>query len=142
MKGGFTLLELVLVVTLLGLTLAEGIPAARRLSDRLAVAGAREAVVGVFHQARMEAVARGGARIVLRASPAGVDLWSGGALRSALDLAEDFGVEMTLSGGKDRGELEFDPMGLGRIASRTIDFTRESAVAGLVISSLGRVTRK
>lgn len=141
-RGGFTLLELITVVTILGLALAEGLPAARRIMDGMAVAGAREAVVGVFHNARAEAVARGGARIVLRASTTVVELWSGGALRSSLDLTEDLGVTMTLSAGADLREVEYDPLGLGRVASLTIVFTRGSAESGLVVSSLGRVTRR
>jgi prepilin-type N-terminal cleavage/methylation domain-containing protein len=141
-RSGFTLLELVTVVFLLGLALAEGLPAARNLKDRMAVVGAREAVVGVFHRARMEAVARGGARIVLVVSPPGVELWSAGARRSALDLAEGFDVEMALSTGRERAEIGFDPLGLGRVASQTLVFTRNGAEAGLVVSSFGRVTRR
>jgi len=140
--SGFTLLELVTVVTILGLALAGGLPAARGVLDRMAVAGAREAVIGVFHQARMEAIARGGSRVGLRASTAEVELWSGGALRASLDLAQDFGISMDLSGGWDLREVEYDPLGLGRVASLTIGITRGSAEAGLVVSSLGRVTRR
>jgi prepilin-type N-terminal cleavage/methylation domain-containing protein len=141
-RRGFTLLELVTVVTLVGLALAEALPAARALMDRMAVVGAREATVGVFHRARMEAVARGGARIVLVASPAAVELWSDGTLHLGLDLAGDFGIEMTLSAGREVAEIGFDPLGLGRVASQTLTFTREEARAGLVVSSFGRVTRR
>lgn len=141
-RRGFTLLELVTVVTLVGLALAEALPAARTLMDRMAVVGAREAAMGVFHRARMEAVARGGARMVLVASPAAVELWSDGNLRLGLDLAGEFGIEMTLSAGGEVAEIGFDPLGLGRVASQTLTFTREKARAGLVVSSLGRVTRR
>jgi len=110
--------------------------------DRMAVVGARESVVGVFHRARMEAVSRGGARVVLRASTPGVELWSGGALRSVQELGADFAVELTLS--RYRGEVEviFDPLGLGRIASQTLVFSRGRAEARLVVSSYGRVRRE
>lgn len=141
-ERGFTLLELVTVVTLLGLGLAEALPAARNLLNRMAVVGAREATVGVFHRARMEAVARGGARIVLEASPAALELWSGGDLQSSINLAEEFGVEMALSSGRERAEIGFDPLGLGRVASQTLVFDRNGAEAGLVVSSFGRVTRR
>lgn len=141
-ERGFTLLELVTVVTLMGVVLAEGLPAARNLMDRMAVVGAREAVVGVFHRARMEAVARGGARIVLVASPAGLEVWSGGALRSAVDLEEEFGVDLTLSSGDALAEIGFDALGLGRVASQTLIFDRNGTESGLVVSSFGRVTRR
>lgn len=141
-ERGFTLLELVTVLALIGLGLAEAVPAARNLLDRMAVVGAREAVVGVFHRARMEAVARGGARIVLLASPARIELWSSGALRSAIDLGEEFEVEVALSSGRDLAEIGFDPLGLGRVASQTLTFDRNGTEAGLVVSSFGRVTRR
>jgi len=140
--GGFTLLEVVTVVALLGLLLTTAMPAGRDLVDRMAVASAREAVVGIFHDARMEALARGEARIVLVASPPRAELWSAGILRSSTSLDREFGVEMILSRNRDRAELFFDAMGLGRVASQTIRFSRSDAAAGLVVSPLGRVTRQ
>jgi hypothetical protein len=136
------LLELVTVLTIIGLALGGAFPAASHLRDRMAVVGARESVVGVFHQARMDAVALGGARIELLVSPPRVVLWAGGALRSATNLEEELDVEMTLSGGRDQVEIFFDPLGLGRVASQTIRFTRNGAESGLVVSSYGRVTRE
>jgi len=139
---GFTILELITVVTLVGMSIATALPAAQALFDRMAVLGARESAVGVFHRARMEAVARGGARILLRSSPASIELWSGDFLLSVSALGETLGVEMTLSSGGDRAEIAFDPLGLGQIASQTLLFKRDAAEAGLVVSSLGRVTRR
>jgi hypothetical protein len=108
----------------------------------MAVLGARESALGLFHRARMEAVARGGARILLRSSPASIELWSGDSLVSVSTPGEAYGVEMALSSGRDRAELAFDPLGLGQIASQTLLFRRDLAEAGLVISSFGRVTRR
>ena len=78
---GFSLPELVLVMTIIGLALGGALPAASHLRDRLAVVGARESMVGIFHKARLEAVAFGGASIVLRVSPPEAELWAAGALR-------------------------------------------------------------
>jgi prepilin-type N-terminal cleavage/methylation domain-containing protein len=139
---GFSLPELVLVMTILGLALGGALPAATRLRDRLAVVGARESVVGIFHRARIEAVAFGGASIVLRVSPPGAELWAAGALRSSVPLGGDLDVDMTLSSGRERVEILFDALGLGRVASQTIRFMRNGSRSGLVVSSLGRVTRE
>jgi prepilin-type N-terminal cleavage/methylation domain-containing protein len=139
---GFSLPELVLVMTIVGLALGGALPAASHLRDRLAVVGARESMVGIFHRARIEAVAFGGASIVLRVSPPGAELWAGGVLRSSVRLGGDLEVEMTLSSGRERVELLFDALGLGRVASQTIRFSRNGSRSGLVVSSLGRVTRE
>jgi prepilin-type N-terminal cleavage/methylation domain-containing protein len=141
-RDGFSLLELVLVMSIVGLALGGALPAASSLRDRMAVVGARESVVGIFHKGRIEAVAFGGASIVLRVSPPGAELWSGGALRSVVPLDGDSGVEMTLSSGRERVEIFFDALGLGRVASQTIRFVRNGSRSGLVVSSLGRVIRE
>jgi len=138
---GFTLLELMTVLALLGVVLAGGLKKTSRMRDRLAVASARESVVGVFHRARMEAVASGGARIRLSASSASVQLWSGGVRRSDLGVGDVFGVQMSLSGGRDEAEIRLDALGLGRVASQTIRMQRGMAEARLVVSSYGRLTR-
>ena len=139
--AGFTLLELVTVVTLLGLALAQLVPAARRQLDRMAVLGAREEVAGLFHQARMEAVARGGASLILTSLPPRVELRQGDELLASGDLGGEYGITLTLSGGRTEATLLFDALGLGRVASQTLRFFRGEAEALLVVSSLGRVTR-
>lgn len=140
--GGFTLIELVAAITILGLALGGALPAASHLRDRMAVLGARESVAGIFHRARMEAVAYGGARVVLTVSPPRAELWASGILQFATAPGEELGVEMSLSGGRSRVEILLDPLGLGRVASQTIRFSRNGSEAGLVISSFARLTRR
>jgi len=48
---------------------------------------------------------------------------------------------LALSGERARATLLLDALGLGRVASQTLTFSRGEARALLVISSLGRVTR-
>ena len=139
--GGFTLLELVIVLALVGLVVSVLTPLAASLGDRMAVQAARESVVGVFHRARLEAVSVGESRIVLTAAPARVELWSGGILRSAVGLGKDFGVHMELSGDGEGAEIRFGALGLGRVASQTIRFSRGAVQKTLVVSSYGRVAR-
>ncbi len=141
-RSGFTLLELITVVTLLALTLSELLPAARRSWDRFAVVGAREEVVGLFHRARLEAVARGGASVTLSADPPRVEIWAGGELLDASSLDQEYDVALLLSRERARVEIHFDPLGLGRVASQTLRFARGEAEAVLVVSSFGRMTRR
>jgi prepilin-type N-terminal cleavage/methylation domain-containing protein len=139
---GFTLLELITVITLLGLLLGRTLPAGRRLQDRMAVIGAREAVVGLFHRARSEAIARGGATLALTVEPSGVRLLTGTTTLEEEDLEGGYGVSLGLSRGRKEGTLTFDALGLGRVSSLTLVFSRGDASAQLVISSYGRITRQ
>lgn len=139
---GFTLLELLTVMTLLGLALGEVFPAGKRLLDRMAVLGAREAAVGQFHRARMEAVARGSVRLLVETSPPTMRIETGAP--SVVIEEVTFGNRVELKLTRDRGEvtLTFDAMGLGRVASQTLRFSRGTEQAELVVSSFGRVTRR
>jgi hypothetical protein len=139
--AGYTILELLTVLVLLGLVLAALLTSARRQVDRMAVLGAREEVAGLFHRARSEAIARGGARILLTAEPARVELWAGEGVLALARLTDEYGVVLALSSGRPEVELTFDALGLGRVASQTLRFARGGAEVRLVVSSLGRVAR-
>jgi len=140
--SGFTLLELSTALFLMGLCLAFLLPAARRQRDRTAVLGAREEVAGMFHQARFEAVTRGGATVALKTAPAAAVLSAGGEVVAQVAIWEEYRVSLSLSRGGSETELSFDPLGLGRVSSQTLRFVRGDAEAGLVVSSYGRVVRK
>jgi prepilin-type N-terminal cleavage/methylation domain-containing protein len=138
---GYTLLELITVLTLLGLVTTVLLSAARHQLDRMAVLGAREEVAGLFHRARAEAIARGGARLFLEADPASAVLSAGDEVLARAHLKAEYGVALTLSSSRPEADLSFDALGLGRVASQTLRFARGRAEVRLVVSSLGRVTR-
>jgi type II secretory pathway pseudopilin PulG len=139
----FTILEILALLAVLGSTLAVSLPAARHQLDRTAVLAAREEVAGLFHRARAEAVARGGASLLLSADPPVVELAGGQELLARCRLEDQYGARltMTLSGGRMEAALRFDALGLGRVASQTIRFSRGEAEAVLVVSSYGRLAR-
>lgn len=142
LSSGFTLLELVVALFLLGLAVAQLIPAARHQLHRMAVLGAREEVAGLLHRARGEAVARGGAEIILTSAPPLVELIASGDTLERVDLEESYGVSLGLSRDRSQARLVFGPLGLGRVASQTLRFLRGREEARLVVSSLGRVARR
>lgn len=137
---GHTLLELVVVLSLLGLVAAVAVGVGRAQADALAVQVAREEVAGLLREARGAARAHGGARVIWEA---------GGPV--TLRVAEDsvlrryhpgvHGVEVRSGGARDGGELVYGPLGLGRAASLTLEFRRGRAARSLVVSSYGRVRR-
>jgi hypothetical protein len=108
----------------------------------MAVLGAREEVVALLHRAREEAIARGGSELVLRAVPPGVELLSGADTLARSGLEKAYGVTLGLSGDRAEARLVFGALGLGLVSSQTLRFGRGEVEARLVVSSLGRVTKK
>jgi prepilin-type N-terminal cleavage/methylation domain-containing protein len=138
---GFTLMELAVVMALLGLTISHLLSTARSQSDRMAVLGAREELVGLLHRARTEAISRGGAEVVLSSSPPSAELLSREETLARTSIGESYGVTLGLSRGRAEVRLSFGPLGLGLVSSQTLQITKGEAEAFLVVSSLGRVTR-
>lgn len=143
MDRGLTIVELLLFLALLSLGTASLLPVVRHQRDRLAVAGAREAVAGAIARGRSDARARGGATVVIRVSPPGarVEWEEGGAAVLEADL-RPFGVEVDLGKGVTEARLRYDALGVGRVASRTVVFRRGRAEGALVVASYGRVSRR
>jgi len=141
-RFGFTLVELVFVLTLMGIGVACLLPAARIQRDRLAVLGAREELAGLFHRTRAEAVARGGAILSLLAASSSASIVAEADTLVRSELQAIYGVTMALSGGRGEAGLVFGPLGLGRVASQTIRLRRGTAEARLIVSSLGRIVRE
>ena len=140
MRAAFTLPELVLVLTLMGIAGTALLPGARAASDRLAVTSARESVAGLVARARTEAMLHGGAVLRLRASDGRAWVEVGDSAVVARALSGEFGVTMEL-GVTGEAELAFDALGLGRRASRTVVLRRGRAEARVVIAAYGRAVR-
>jgi type II secretory pathway pseudopilin PulG len=139
---GFTVVELTALLCILTLLLAAAAPRIRFQLDRLAVTAARDEVMGLFHQARGEAVARGGSTLRATTEPPTLALVSDGETLASTDLRTQFGVSLDLPRGRPEVALRFDPLGLGRVASQTLRLSRGEAEALLVVSSFGRVRRE
>ena len=134
-------MELAVVIALLGLAVSHLLSTARSQSDRMAVLGAREELVGLLHRAGTEAISRGGAEVVLSSLPPSAELLSGEDTLARAPIGEAYGVALGLSRGRAKVRLRFGPLGLGLVASQTLHITKGEAEAFLVVSSLGRVTR-
>jgi type II secretory pathway pseudopilin PulG len=138
---GHTLIELLFVLLLFGVTTASFAPYARRQRDRALVIGAREAVVGLFAEARTAAIESGGASLRIVADPARAEVISSARILRTAAVAEDFRVDVSL-GGSPTVEIAYDALGLGRVASQTIRFTRGADATELIVSGYGRVRRR
>ena len=138
-RAGTTFVELTLVLALLGILLGIVTPATQRWRDVLAVRAARDELAAGIAGARATAAAVGGAALILDrgsgifwvATPAGAG--------PATDLRARYGVHIEGPGGIV--ELQYDGLGIGRLANRSIRLRRGRAEAGVVISAYGRVRR-
>lgn len=143
-SSGFTLLELMAVLAIVGVLLGMGTPLWRSTADRWAVRTVRDGTASALRRTRLEARRWGGARLeidagagrlrVYRTSPDSV-LWED-------DRLAELRVDLTLPRNALRTTLHFDGLGLGVVASRTLVFRRGAAEARLVVSSRGRGTRR
>ena len=140
--SGFTMVEMISVLALLGLGLATLLPAARRQLDRMSVLAVREEVVGLLHRARQEAISRGGSELVLNTQPPSAWLLVSSDTLFLVPLGEDGDVTLLLSRNRVEARLHFGPLGLGRVSSQTLRFGKGEEEASLVVSALGRVVRR
>lgn len=140
MRQGTTLLELATVLLLLGLASVVALPVGRRLSDRMAVVSAREALAGLVAEARTMALTHGGASVHFERRPDRAWYETAGIPRRTVQLEGEFGVAMLVARSLPL-EVRFDGLGLGQVASTTVRFQKGDAAAGLTLSSYGRVRR-
>lgn len=103
---------------------------------------AREAMVGLVAETRLEAMSVGEARLRVSADSAVAAVASADSTLRRVDFGAEYRVGIRLSGVRSSAELEFDALGLGRMAGQTIRFSRGEAVAEVVVSGYGRVRRR
>jgi Tfp pilus assembly protein FimT len=142
MRTGITLIELVIVLAVTSVGLSLLVPAARSWSDRLAVVGAREALVGLLASTRARALAEGGASLVIDEASGSAWIQDARGTRDSVSLVRDFHTSMELVGSRVRSELRFDALGIGRVASQQIIFRKRASQARVVLSAYGGVSRR
>ena len=138
---GYTLIELLFVLTLLAVGASALVPTARRLADVASVTVAREDVVAVLSEARARAMTTGGSTVTILTDPARLRT-SPSASIDGLLLDDTGRLELELGGGRDSTEIRFDALGIGRFANETIVLRRGDASAAVIVSSFGRVRRR
>ena len=136
-RCGYTIVELLVVLTIMAITLAVALPRAHRMLDGIAVHAAASDVATLLATARVLALA-GHASVAVD-----VDSVSG-ALHvrrgTELLLARNVGTLHGVSLGRTRDSLTYDGRGLGRGAANLSVIVRRGAVADTIfVSRLGRV---
>ena len=143
---GFTLLELMIGLAIIGLMTLTAIPSIQRIGDRAQVKSARTAMVNHLAAAR-QAAQHGGRLVVFKVS--GGRAWSEGEPRvvaafgstrdtigAMVNLATEFQVTVTST----LDSVVFDPKGFGTGAGR-VRLSRGAARDSVVVTGLGSVVR-
>ena len=143
---GFTLLELMIGLAIIGLMTLTALPAITRIGDRAQVKSARTAMVNHLAAAR-QAAQHGGRLVVFKVS--GGRLWSEGEPRvvavlgstrdtigAMVNLATEFRVTVTST----LDSVVFDPKGFGTGAGR-VRLSRGASSDSVVVTGLGSVVR-
>lgn len=141
---GHTLIELLLVLLVLGILVATGMPRFGRWRDAIAASSARDELAARLAWTRVAAASGDGAMLVLHL-PDGryrIELGDGRTAHTAV-LGERFDVVVQVAGVSepDSVVLRYDALGIGRMTGRSILLQRGAAVAGLTISPHGRYRR-
>jgi len=130
--------EVVAALLLLSVALGVATPPMLRVLDDVATYSAREEVAGLIADARVRAIAQGGAVVTIDSFRAASH--SGAGESRSVHLHSDFGVRVN-TGARGAVRLAYDALGLGRVASATLVFERGRSQRTLVVSAYGRVRR-
>lgn len=138
-RGGVTLPELLIALSFMGILVTIALPNLQNGLDALTARAARETAFALFSRARVIALQNGGATIELNALNDMITLRSA----SGEIHHEQFftSADLVLDDSDATVVLRYDAHGLGRMMSRTLRFRARSAIAGLTVSSFGRVRR-
>jgi Tfp pilus assembly protein FimT len=137
MQRGATLLELALILVVLGLLLAIGLPRLNGVTDALAVDGAAQDIIVAHRRARTVAIFQGkvvelaidSSALAIRAPGDTADLWH---------AAGPAATRVALVGGPKK--ILFSPVGLSMgVSNASFHLSRGDATRTVVVSRLGRV---
>lgn len=137
MRGGFSLIEVVLVLALLGLLLGIAVPPLAGALDRIEVAAAASRIAAAHTRARLMAISRSQV-LVLTVDSATLSIHPRG---STAHLWSDRGPALTgVSLAGATRSFTFSPEGFSLgLSNASLHLSRGSATRTVVVSRLGRV---
>jgi prepilin-type N-terminal cleavage/methylation domain-containing protein len=137
--AGFTIIEVVMVITISAILATITIPRAGRFIDGIEVRGAATEAASMFSLARQYAIANS-AQTSLDIDPAARTLTIKSAGQNI--ATRDFGAAHGVSIGTNRTSITYSPIGVGYGAANfTMVLSRGRAADTIVVSRLGRVRR-
>ncbi len=138
-RSGVTLLELVVVVTIIGVVTGVAIPRTRYVIERIAVRGAAEDAAAMLELARHTAMMRGDRISVdIDSAPARLTMRAGNDTLRRRDEKAIHGVRYVAT----RSSVVYSQLGMGfGVSNLTLVVTRGAAAETVTVSRLGRVRR-
>ena len=141
-RAGYSIIEIAMLLVMLAALAPPLLASAGRLRTSFYLRRSQEEAARLFAEARWTAVGVGGATVELTSEPpVGVLIAATGDTVMATNLGEG-GVLLRLSRDRVSSRVRFGPMGLGLVSSQTLRFALAGEERSLVISSLGRVSRR
>ena len=136
-RAAYTLLELVIVVTIIGILLSIAIPRTLLILDRISVHAAADDVRSLLASARTLALAgRSSVAVDIDATTGILRIRRGSELLMSRNVTEAHGVGLD----RTRDSLTYDPHGLGHgAANLSILLRRRAAAETVFVSRFGRV---
>ena len=143
---GFTLLELMIGLAIIGVLTLSALPAITRIGDRAQVKSARTALFNHLSGAR-QAAQHGGRLVVFKVS--GGRVWSEAeprlvaalsSTRDTVGAVTNLAAEFRLSVSSTLDSIVFDPRGFGTGSGRVL-LTRGASQDSVVVTGHGSVTR-
>ena len=138
---GTSLIEIVLVLVLMSALLFLGSASYGTARDVMAVRAARDGIVAASARARALAVRHGGASLSVDGAAGSMRITTrDGVVSESVDLATDLDVRVGIDAahGATSVSLQYDALGIGRLANRTIALSRGAASGGVTFSAYGR----
>ena len=136
---GFTLLEVLLVLTIIGVLTGIAIPRAQRLLDGVAVRGAAQDAAGLLELARQIAMTRGErVSVDIDSMPARLTMRAGTDTLRRRNEQAIHGVRFSAT----RSPVVYSQLGMGfGVSNLTLIVSRGGAAETVTVSRLGRVRR-
>ena len=137
-RAGYSIIEIAMLLVMLAALAPPLLASAGRLRTSFHLRRSQEEAARLFAEARWTAVGVGGATVELTTE---VLISATGDTVMATSLGEG-GVSLRLSRNRVSSRVRFGPLGLGLVSSQTLRFELAGEERSLVISSLGRVSRR
>jgi len=142
-RPGVALPDLIITLAILAILAVIAAPRLQQASQAMAARAARDAAATEFERARVLALARGTARVIVDPASAELRVESPAGIPAAPPLRLGaFATAVTVDGlASGTASLDFNAIGLGVSANRTIRFRRGQQESRLSLSLYGRVRR-
>lgn len=141
-RAGYSLIEVAVALAIVAALAPPVATSTSRLRAAFDLRRAQEDAARLFTAARWAAVRDGSATVELVSDPPrGRVVSITGDTVATADLGPG-GVTLRLSRGRATSRVRYGPVGLGWVASQSLRFAKAGQEKALVISSLGRVSRR